>query len=64
MRIVGEPCVSKVEVLLWYARYALVVETNMIANPYESISAQAEKILRHELTSSDLVEQCCERIDV
>ena len=35
----------------------------MIANPYESISAQAEKMLRQELTSSELVEQCCERIE-
>ena len=35
----------------------------MIANPYESISAQAEQMLRQELTSSELVEQCCERIE-
>jgi aspartyl-tRNA(Asn)/glutamyl-tRNA(Gln) amidotransferase subunit A len=39
------------------------VEKNMIANPYESISAQAEKMLRQEITSSELVEQCCERIE-
>ncbi|MEE2803310.1 MAG: amidase [Pseudomonadota bacterium] len=35
----------------------------MIANPCQSISAQADKMLRQEVTSSELVEQCCRRIE-
>ena len=64
MRIAGEQCVLEGPVLVVYAPCATVVENKMIDNPYESISTQAEKILRHELTSSDLVEQCCKRIEM